>query len=170
MKDSQDSIKGFPESEHFDPAAAVIQLLDTVEQLKVAMEERNEEIEALKARVVELETGTKGELNGVYLSLLKHGERLDEIQGKHRLTKTELNRAEKIRDYLKKAKPTHSAPYETLKGHLNISNQALLSNAIRALMEKYPGEYSKKVSDLDARKNILIWHPESKRRLAGKIL
>lgn len=69
----------------------------------------------------------------------------------------------------KKAK-THSAPYETLKGHLNLSSQALLSTAIKTLMEEYPGEYSKKVSETDARKNILIWHPESKRRLAGKIL
>jgi len=169
MKDSPECIKSFPDTEHFDPASAVLQLLDTVEQLKVAIEERDKEIEILKTKVGELETGTTGEFNGIYISLMKHRERLEALEGEHKPTKLEMSRADKIREYLKKAK-THSAPYETLKGHLNLSSQALLSTAIKTLMEEYPGEYSKKVSETDARKNILIWHPESKRRLAGKIL
>jgi len=53
MKDSSEGIKSFPDTEHFDPASAVLQLLDTVEQLKVAIEERDERIAKLE-RIVEV--------------------------------------------------------------------------------------------------------------------
>jgi len=52
MKDSPEGIKSFPDTEQFDPAAAVLQLLDTVEQLKVAIEERDERIAKLE-RIVD---------------------------------------------------------------------------------------------------------------------
>ena len=52
MKDSPECIKSFPDTEQFDPAAAVLQLLDTVEQLKVAIEARDEQIAKLE-RIVD---------------------------------------------------------------------------------------------------------------------
>jgi hypothetical protein len=52
MKDSPEGIKSFLDTEQFDPAAAVLQLLDTVEQLKVAIEERDERIAKLE-RIVD---------------------------------------------------------------------------------------------------------------------
>jgi thioesterase domain-containing protein len=53
MKDSPEGIKSFLDTEQFDPAAAVLQLLDSVEQLKVAIEERDERIAKLE-RIVEV--------------------------------------------------------------------------------------------------------------------
>jgi len=52
MIDSSEGIKSFPDTEQFDPAAAVLQLLDTVEQLKVAIEARDERIAKLE-RIVD---------------------------------------------------------------------------------------------------------------------
>jgi len=53
MKVSPDDINSFPESEAIDLASAVVQLLDSVEQLKVAIEERDERIAKLE-RIIDI--------------------------------------------------------------------------------------------------------------------
>jgi hypothetical protein len=109
-------------------------------------------IQALKTRLESLEEMTAREraFDRQRISRLEHPEKEP--------GKKELTRAAKIEKYLA-ARPDHRATFETLKGHLGVTND-LLGDAIKTLMEASPGRYTVLKAQQDKRKRILVMLPK----------
>jgi len=122
MKVSPDDINSFPESEAIDLASAVVQLLDTVEQLKVAIEERDNQISVLQKKLDESVLGLQHELNGVYVSLDRIKDRLDKMENIDPRPK-QIQRAELLRDIIKAN--GGAVTYKQAKRKLEISTSSL---------------------------------------------
>jgi len=126
---------------------AIQPLQDHIESLETTVASQGEKIvalEASQAATVELIEAKRQEniheFDGIYRSLTIDRNRLDELSNlKKQPGEIETARAEKIRKYLLN-RPDHRATYETLKGHLGV-DKVRLSEAIKALMTAYPGQY-----------------------------
>lgn len=80
----------------------------------------------------------------------------ERVEGTDKITnsKIAMERAERIRRYLG-SMPDHKATFETLRGHLGL-DKARLNEAIKILMDTYPGRYVIIKSKTDKRRRILI--------------
>jgi len=145
---------------------AIQPLQDHIESLETTVASQGEKIAALEATLAATKELIEAkrqenirEFNGIYFSLGKHRDRLDELSSpKKEPGGIETARAEKIRRYLLN-RPDHRATYETLKGFLGIDKD-LLNSAIKTLMASSPGRYGIVGVPGDKRKRALIMLPK----------
>jgi hypothetical protein len=128
---------------------AIQPLQDEVKDLKATVTRQDEKIAPLESTQ---ETQADNQL--IQLRLI-HELRETSKKGPG---KTETSRAEKIEKYLA-SRPDHRATFETLKGHLGI-NKVRLNEAIKVLMDSFPGRYGITRTPGDKRKRILVMLPK----------
>ena len=138
---------------------AIRPLQDEISQLREERDQDHQEIAALRAKLISLESIQEKDTTRICLDIAYDRKRITALE--HPIKepgKTEISRAEKIEKYLA-ARPDHKATFETLKGHLGIDKD-LLKNAIKTLMESSPGRYGITRTPGDKRKRALVMIPK----------
>jgi len=137
---------------------AIRPLQDEIAQLREERDRDHQEMAALRLKMASLETLQEQDTNRICVDIAYDRQRLAKLENpKKKPGKTELSRAEKIEKYLA-SRPDHKATFETLKGHLGIDKFAL-NDAIKTLMEAYPGRYGIARTPGDKRKRAFIMLP-----------
>jgi Arc/MetJ-type ribon-helix-helix transcriptional regulator len=138
--------------------AAIRPLQERVEALESTVESQEKELAAMGLKMASLENLQEQDTNRICLDIAYDRRRLTALEHPAKEPgKTDLSRAEKIEKYLT-ARPDRKATFETLRGHLDVDKFAL-NDAIRTLMEAYPGRYGIIRAPGDKRKRALIMLP-----------